>query len=274
MEAGQGLKAPKGSSIFATANLGTTAVAVGVGRDGGLSWTSNDGSTWTAGAPIAGAMYSLTTSPAGLIGVGFGAGSPTAWTTADGLTWQSVALAPTGVALHVMVGADGTQVATGTVSDADGVATPVVWTSADGSTWSQTTLDGLLPGQWSKPSAASTPAGFVVTFSERGQSGSIGHIWSSPDGLTWTETLVDQDGSPSTAGTAGTDALLIGRGKVLRSPDGLTWTPTNEETFGSYTARDVMTLSDGRLFAAGDAYQGGQSAMATWTGTAEPLPAP
>jgi hypothetical protein len=267
----KGLKAPKGSSIFATANLGTTAVAVGVGSDGGLVWTSADGSDWAAGEPISGAIYSLATNPAGLVAVGVEGGAPTSWTTTDGLSWQSVVLAPAGVALHVMVGPDGTHVATGSVSDAAGLETPVVWTSTDGSTWVQSTLDGLLPGQWSNPSAAHGPAGFVVTFSAQGQAGSIGHVWSSPDGTTWTESLVDQDGALTGAGSVGTEALLIGRGKVLRSPDGVTWIPTDEKDFAGWTVRDVMTLEDGRLFAAGDAFQGMGSAMATWTGTAEPL---
>ena len=65
--------------------------------------------------------------------------------------------------------------------------------------------------------------------------------------------------------------MLIGHGQVLRSPDGVTWSPTAEPSFDGWTVRDVKTLADGRLFAAGDAGYP-QSVMTTWTGTAGPLP--
>ena len=268
----KGLKAPKQSVVYAVGTAGTTVVATGGSlADGtGFVWTSADGSTWSKPTPTSGAMYSVRSTPTGLIGAGVDQGAAMTWTTTDGLTWVPVTLAPSGRAVHVMVGADGTMVASGAVTDTDQVATPVVWTSVDGGlTWTQTILEGLLPGRWSNPAGAATPAGFVVTFSEPGQTGLIGHVWSSVDGSTWTETLVDQEGFLSAAGSAGTDAMLIGHGQVLRSPDGVTWTPTAEATLDGWSVRDVMTLADGRLFAAGDVFS---SAMATWTGTAEPVP--
>ena len=161
------------------------------------------------------------------------------------------------------------------VSDATGdrSVTPAVWNSTDGTTWTMTLLPGLPAGQWSSPAAAWTPAGLVATFSESGQTGSIGHVWSSTDGHTWAETYVDQDGALGAAGSAGTDALLIGHSQVLRSPDGVTWTPTKAKAFDGYTVRDVVTLADGRLLAAGDYFSPmGGGGMATWIGTAEPLP--
>lgn len=207
--------------------------------------------------------------------MGVEGGAPAWWTSTDGLTWEAGAnLAPSGRALHVMAGPDGTVVAAGVITDADDVATPVVWTSQPGEPWVDTALDGLFPGTWFVPSAAWTPAGFVVTVSEFGQTGSTGHAFSSPDGITWTETYVDQDGSISAVGAAGTDALLISRGQVVRSPDGVTWNPTPTGAFDDWSVRDITTLADGRLLAAGDAYGDIGSSMATWIGTAEPLSAP
>ena len=270
------LKAPKGSFIDDVGIIGATVVMTGGASDGtGLAWTSADGSTWTDAVPMSGTVYSVAPTPSGLVGVGVDGAAATAWTTADGVTWQSVQLAPSGRALHVMHGANGTLVAAGAVTDTAGTDTPVVWSSLDGTTWTQTTLDGLTPGRWSLPAAASTPAGFVVSLSERGANGSIGHVWSSPDGSTWTETHADPAGSFSAAGSVGTDALLIGHGQVLRSPDGVTWTATGEPSFTGWTVRDVMQLADGRLFAAGDAgdaFGPAGSAMATWTGTGAPAP--
>ncbi len=172
-----------------------------------------------------------------------------------------------------MQGADGSLVVAGAVTDGAGLSAPTVWSSADGSTWTQTTLAGLAPGTWSIPAMARTPAGYVLTLSEPGQSGSIGHVWSSPDGVSWQETRVDEAGSLYVVGTAGLDALVIGDGRVLRSPDGITWTPTDEPSFHGWAVRDLMTLADGRLFAAGDAAVGqADSALAVWTGEAAPVP--
>jgi len=85
-----------------------------------------------------------------------------------------------------------------------------------------------------------------------------------------TETLTLDGSSATVAGTAGGDALLIGHGQVLRSSDGLTWSVTDEPAFKDWVARDLIPLADGRLFAAGDEFQGSVgSAMAVWTGTAE-----
>jgi hypothetical protein len=262
------VKAPKGSAITALGTVGETVVATGVAGDGsGLVWTSADGSAWSPATALDGAIYSLVPTATGLVGVGVEGTAPTAWSTADGLSWQATPLAESGRALHVVSGPDGSLVATGVVTDADDAATPVVWTSTDGATWVETVLGGLLPGMWSVPAAASTPAGYAVTLSEFGESGSIGHVWTSPDGLAWTETRVDEDGSLSAAGSAGIDAMLIGHGQVLRSSDGVGWTATAEAAFEGWTVRDVMTLADGRLFAAGDAFIGQTgSAMATWIG--------
>ncbi len=271
----KGLKTPKGSAITAIENMGTTVVATGdAGDRTGLVWTSADGTTWSGAVPLSGVIYEMTTTPTGLVGVGFDHGAAAAWTTTDGVTWQAVTLAPQGYAVHVMTAPDGGLVAAGTIGDdAAGAETPVVWNSPDGITWTQTTLDDLPTGVWSVPAAAATPAGLVVTLSEPGQTGRIGHVWSSQDGLTWTETLVDQDGSFTGAGSVGTEALLIGDGRVLRSADGVTWTPTKAKTFDGWTVRNrIVTLADGRSFAAGDAFAGQGSTMATWTGVPEPLP--
>jgi hypothetical protein len=267
----KGLKTPKHSVIYGIGSLDGTSVAVGgsLSDRTGLVWTSTDGTTWTKARHMDGTMYSLTEQPGGLIAVGVEGPAAMAWTTADGKQWSPITLAPSGRAVHVMAGAGGTLVASGAVMDADGASTPVVWTSVDGMTWTQTVLEGLLPGQWSNPAGAATPAGFVVAFAEPGQDGFIGHVWTSADGVTWAETHTDQVGFLSAAGSAGTDAMLIGHGQVLRSPDGVTWTSTPEPTFDGWSVRDVMTLADGRLFAAGDVFS---SAMATWTGTAEPTP--
>jgi hypothetical protein len=267
----KGLKAPKHSVIYGLGSLDGTSVAVGgsLSDRTGLVWTSTDGTTWTKARHTDGTMYSLADRPGGLIGVGVEGQAAMAWTTTDGKQWSPITLAPSGRAVHVMTGADGTLVASGAVTDTDGASTPVVWTSVDGVTWTQTVLEGLLPGRWSNPAGAATPAGFVVAFSEPGQDGFIGHVWTSADGITWAETYTDQVGFLSAAGSAGTDAMLIGHGQVLRSPDGVTWTAAPESTFDGWSIRDVRTLADGRLFAAGDVFS---SAMATWTGTAEPAP--
>jgi len=98
-------------------------------------------------------------------------------------------------------------------------------------------------------------------------------VWISSDGTTWTGALVDPAGSLLEAGSVGTDALGIGHGQVLRSSDGVTWTATPEQSFEGWLVRDVMTLADQRLFAAGDAFVGDvESALAVWTGTADVTP--
>ena len=173
------------------------------------------------------------------------------WSSPDGTTWRSETLAPSGRALHVAQGLDGSLVVAGAVTDEAGNSAPVIWNSDDGSTWTETALDGLPAGSWSVPAMALTPSGFVLTLSEPGESGSIGHVWWSTDGKAWQETLVDDAGTLSVVGTAGTDALLIGHGQVLRSPDGITWTPSDESSFEGWDVRDLMTLNDGRLFADG-----------------------
>ena len=78
------------------------------------------------------------------------------------------------------------------------------------------------------------------------------------------------------AGSVGTDALVIGNGQVLRSADGVTWAPTDVKSFSAWKVRDEITITDGRLFAVGDASVGpmgsGASALATWIGTAQAAP--
>ncbi len=273
------INAPKGSAITAIATLNGTTVASGTADAGaevadGLVWTSADGTAWAPPTRVGGQVYSMASVPGGLIGAGILGDAATVWTTSDAVTWTPVTLAPAARALHIVAGPDGTLVATGAIGGLQGDSSPAVWTSVDGGlTWSQTVLDGLAPGYWSIPATAVTPIGFLVTLSEQGQTGSIGHIWTSPDGTTWSESFVDQAGSLLAAGSVGTDALVIGHGQVLRSADGVTWTPTDEESFGGWQVRDVTTLTDGRLFAAGDAFTGQVgSALATWTGTAEPAP--
>ena len=83
---------------------------------------------------------------------------------------------------------------------------------------------------------------------------------------------MDDAGPLLVVGQAGTDALVIGHGQVLRSPDGVTWTPTDEPAFAGWSVRDLMTLADGRLFAAGDAPTQTGSSMAVWTGEAAVAP--
>ena len=272
------INAPKGSAITAIATLDGTAVASGTAGAGaevaeGLVWTSADGTVWSPATHVAGQVYSLASVPGGLIGAGILGDAATVWTTTDAVTWTPVTLAPAGRALHVVAGPDGTLVVSGAIGEPQGDSSPAVWTSTDGGlTWSQTILDGLLPGIWSIPATAMTPLGFLVTLSEIGQTGSIGHVWTSPDGVAWSERFVDP-GSLLAAGSVGTDALVIGHGQVVRSSDGVTWTPTDEESFSDWQVRDVMTLTDGRLFAAGDGFVGQTgSALATWIGTAEPAP--
>jgi hypothetical protein len=271
------INAPKGSAITAMATLDGTVVVSGTAGAGaevaeGLVWTSAEGTVWSPATPVAGQVYSLASVSGGLVGAGILGGAATVWTTSDAVTWTPVTLAPTGRALHVVAGPDGTLVASGATGGLQGDSSPAIWTSVDGGlTWSETVLEGLLPGFWSIPATAVTPIGFLVTLSEIGQSGSIGHVWTSPDGIAWGETFVDQAGSLLAAGSVGTDALVIGHGQVVRSSDGVNWTPTDEESFNGWQVRDVMTLTDGRLFAAGDAFIGQiESALATWTGVAEP----
>lgn len=271
------LKAPKGSAISAMAELDGTIVVTGTAGAGavvadGVVWTSADGTAWSPGTLVGGQIYSLVSTPGGLLGAGILGADATAWTTTDAVTWTPVTLAAGARALHVMAGPDGTLVVAGALGGLQGDSSPAVWTSVDaGLTWSQTILDGLPVGYWSIPAAAVTPLGFLVTLSEPGQSGSIGHVWTSPDGIAWSESFVDQEGSLLAAGSVGTDALVIGHGQVMRSSDGVTWTPAKVKSFDGWLVRDVMTLADGRLFAAGDAFVGQvESALATWTGTAAP----
>jgi hypothetical protein len=271
------IKAPKGSAITAIATLdGLTVVSGTAQADAevaeGLVWTSPDGTVWSPATPVAGQVYGLTSVPGGLIGAGLLGHAAAVWTTSDAVTWTPTTLAPSGRALHIVAGPNGTLIAAGAIGGLHDATSPAVWTSVDGGlTWSQTILEGLLPGFWSIPAAALTPIGFVVTLSEIGQGGSIGHVWTSPDGLTWSETFVDQTGSFLAAGSVGADAMVIGHGQVVRSPDGTTFTPSREPSFDGWQVRDVMTLADGRQFAAGDAFIGQvDSALATWTGVAEP----
>lgn len=267
------LKAPKGSSITAIEDLGTTVVATGDAGDGtGLLWTSSDGTTWKVGEHLRGVIYDLAATPSGLVGTGAQDGAATVWLSPDGARWQPQNLAPSGYALHVAAGPDGALVVAGVVTDTAGDRTPTVWSSTDGVAWTQTTVGELVPGRWSVPAMALTPAGYVLALTELAEGGAIGHIWSSPDGVSWTETLVDDSGPLGVVGTAGTDALVIGHGQVLRSPDAVTWTSTDEPSFQGWSVRDLMTLADGRLFAAGDAQDPTGSSMAMWVGEAAPAP--
>lgn len=266
------LKSPKGSSITAVASLGTQTVLTGFGDDGGLTWSSADGSAWSKASPMEGTIYTLIATPTGYAGAGILGGAATAWTSPDGATWTTSTLAPSGRALHVL-DMDGTLVVAGATTGADGVSTPTVWVSPDGVTWTASALAD--PGTWSIPTAATTPAGAVVVVSEPGQEGSISHVFTSPDGGTWSETFTLEPGSIGASGSVGTDALLIGGGSVLRSPDGVIWVSTPEAVFDGWAARDLITLADGRLFVAGDAYIGQTgSAMATFIGEVQPLPSP
>jgi hypothetical protein len=266
------IKAPEGSIIFAVAHAGSTIIATGASDDGSLLWTSTDGSAWQPADGPSGAIYSLlATDAGGFVGAGVEGGAAMVWSSPDGTAWRSETLAPSGRALHVAQGLDGSLVVAGVVTDEAGNGAPVIWNSDDGSAWTETALDGLAPGFWSVPAMAQTPAGFVLTLSEPGESGSIGHVWWSADGKAWQETLVDDAGTLSVVGTAGTDALLIGHGQVLRSPDGITWTPSDESTFEGWDVRDLMTLNDGRFFADGDAFSGMGSSMAVWIGEADPV---
>jgi hypothetical protein len=228
---------------------------------------------WQSADGPSGNLYSLlATDGGGFVGAGMEGGAATAWSSQDGATWQSQTLAPSGRAMHVAQGVDGSFVVAGVVTDEAGNGTPVIWNSDDGSTWTETALEGLTPGFWSVPAMALTPAGFVLTISEPGPNGSIGHVWWSADGKEWQETLVDDAGVLSAVGTAGTDALVIGHGQVLRSPDGVSWTPIDEPSFEGWSLRDVMTLGDGRLFADGDSFSSTGSSMAVWIGEADPVP--
>ena len=256
--------------LYAVESLDQLALLAGRDAEGqGVVLGSTDGVDWTPTTVLGGPMYDLARIPDGLIGAGVDGPAAAVWTSSDGTSWSEVTLASAGRAVHVVAGADGTTVASGAITDPDGVATPVVWTTRDHETWSQTALDGLTPGHWSNPSAASTPAGFVVTFADLGQPSRTGHVFSSPDGLTWTETLVDAEGPLTAAGSVGSDALLIGHGQVIRSRDAATWTALSEPTFDGWSVRDVIPLADGRLFAAGDVFG---SAMATWTGSVSSTP--
>jgi hypothetical protein len=264
------LKAPKGSSITAVASLGTQTILAGFGDEGGLTWISADGTTWSKATPMEGTIYSLIPTAAGYMGVGILDGAATAWMSPDGSTWTSATLAPAGRALHVL-DLGGTIVAAGATVDADGASTPTTWASTDGITW--TAIPLAEAGTWSTPTAAATPVGAVVVISEPGQGGTISHVWTSADGVDWTEAVVPDTGLLGASGSIGTAALLIGGDATLRSPDGATWAASPEPAFEGWTPRDMTTIADGRLFAAGDAYLGQTgSAMATFIGEAQPLP--
>lgn len=266
------LKAPKGSWLVTIEQGEELVVVTGIAADGtGLVWTSTDGTSWTPATPPAGTFTDMLATDDGFIAAGIEQGGATFLHSTDGMTWSADALAPKGRAMQVAKGPDGALVVAGAVgTDDQGHTAPAVWNSADGSTWTETVLPGLAPGFWSIPAMTLTPVGFVLALSEQSDGGLVGHVLVSPDGLTWTETLMLDGSSATVAGTAGGDALLIGHGQVLRSSDGLSWNQDAEPAFKDWVPRDLITLADGRLFAAGDEFQGSVgSAMAIWTGTAE-----
>jgi hypothetical protein len=264
-----GLGAPDGSVAYAATHAATLETMVGASDDGSGAVWGSDGADWSRTATLEGVMYDVDRTSGGVVGVGVDGPAAVAWTSEDPTAWTPVVLAPAGRAVHVVVGPDGRVVVSGALTDADDIATPVVWSSVDGMTWTQTVLPTLVPGHWSNPSAAATPAGYVELFADLARDDKAGHVLVSRDGLSWTETLVTEAGPSLAAGSLDTDALLIGDGRVITSPDATSWSTSPEPAFDGWPVRAVMRISDGRLFAAGYVFG---SAMATWTGT--PIEAP
>jgi hypothetical protein len=259
--------APEGSHISAVARLGPSLVALGEADDGtSLAWTSTDGSSWLSSVPPRGTVAHLVSTAAGLEAVGASNGGATVWRSTDGTTWLPQSLSPGGQALAIATAPNGSEVIAGVVTDGARKQMPTVWTSTQDSGWIRRPLPGLVPGSWSVAALAWTPAGYVLIISEHGGHRASSHVWSSGDGASWTAAMVDETGPLSYAGTDGAQAMLVGDGHLWRSLDGRSWIASNEPSFDGWTVRDVITLADGRLFAAGDTISAnGHSEMAVWT---------
>ena len=240
--------------MTAIGTIGETLVAAGVTEDGvGLAWLSSDGSDWTRTAAPGGVIHDLATIPTGLVAAGTDRDSPTIWLTSEGVTWTPRTLGPTGEALRVAAAPDGSMVVAGVMTDTGATTRPWYGPPPTAPTGRRVRCPDLPPGRWAVRALGLTPTGYVLLLSDPGQGGPVGHIWSSPDGASWRETLVDAAGPLTAVGTAGTDALVIGHGQVLRSADGATWASTDEPSFEGWVVRDLITLADGRLVAVGDA---------------------
>jgi hypothetical protein len=269
-------KAPYGSVAYAVTTWSDELVAVGEDPDGnGRVWTSSDGGAWVA-SEVPGAQFrDGLASATGLIALGYARDPqtrPIMWTSVDATTWLPTPIAALGDPRSLAASPEGVIVAAGLVRGAGRDDLPTVWRSVGGATWEAVALEGLSAGRWFIRALEYTPVGFVLSVSQFADTGAVNSVWVSTDGATWQRTLEVTGGdSFSAVGTRGAAAMLIGGGGTWLSTDGNTWTKTLVATFDGYEVQGgVITLADGRLLAAGQRFDGGGTAIATWIGDPAP----
>ena len=239
-----------GHYLLDAASHGSTVVAVGVGNEGGLVWTSqDDGESWELvphddevfGRPgRRGQMRSVVAGDAGFVAVGGydgASGHPThsmAWTSTDGMTWDAVTVEPHDAeaihGMHSVVEAGPGFVAVGSGTRG------AVWTSTDGTDWQQVPHEAVGGGtRYHALRAVTTWGSGLVAVGRYGGDPSFGWppvVWASPDGLAWEARVLEdlsRDGFGSiVAGGPG----LVATGRVgggwptWTSIDGAEWAAT------------------------------------------------
>jgi hypothetical protein len=268
-------KAPYASVALAVTSWAGGLVAVANNPKNGQVWTSSDGEAWVSSEIPGSHFRDAAAAGRGLMALGYTGDSqtmPTIWTSSDATNWLPVSIAALGDPRSLAASPEGVIVAAGLVPGAGHDDVPTVWRSVGGATWDAVALEGLSGGRWFVRALEHTPVGFVLALSRFGDAGAVHSVWVSSDGATWKQTLEATGGdSFSAVGTRGAAAMLIGGGGTWLSTDGNTWTKTLVATFDGYEVQGgVITLADGRLLAAGQRFDGGGTAIATWIGDPAP----
>ncbi len=234
-----------GINSFRGVAYGAMFVTVG---DGGASYSSTDGKTWTAltsGTPQTLNAVNYDNAHSKYLGVG-AAGTLIALTPATSATnWSLLTTSPTPNALYALANnTTGFTVATG--------ANGTIITSGDGATWADNTatsgttrnLYGVAFG-YDSTNARNV---FVAV-------GAAGTVIYSADGVNWTAatSVTPNDLKSVSYGLAAGVFVAVGaNGTVLTSPNGITWTaqPAASTTIPATTLLNSVTFSVGRRFVA------------------------
>jgi len=264
---------PKGSAAAGVVATPDGFLIVGdVDSSGSLLLTSDGTKVARLDAPAdglpTGRLFGIVLGPDGYVAAGTdAAGAATMWTSPDGRTWVGVPLPEAAYVIHVAVADDGTLVALGNQQDADGNRTPTIWSSVDGVAWTMRPLP-VDPGNWSLADLERTPVGLLASLVNQG----AGSVWLSPDGVTWTHVL--DTSSRAMAGTAGTEAILLGTDAWWHSADGATWQEA-AASFDGLSPETSAVRADGAVIAAGFEFtptsMEGSGWSRTWVGR---VPAP
>ena len=226
--------------VFDVIWLGDAWLAAGAGMGGrAASWTSSDGLSWQAGAPIDPEPVACCEEPGG---------------TAYWIT--------------TLIEFDDEILAFGwaRIGCCDG-GRPTIWRSSDAVTWTLVDITGTAFDSYHIPTAASlAPTGELVVIGATGL-GSGTTVFTSPDGTAWEEHLLAASGSNERMdAVAASPSLLVGVGftQMWSSTDGRAWRaiplPEPQSRLSS-----IGWDPDGERFVAGGSDSNGRPAV--WLST-------